>query len=228
MLAKKPKSVVPGDLPRTVIQEFAPELATPACMIINNIVQSGQWPQKWKMEWVTAIGKIPIPETEDDLRPISLTPFFSKVTEHFVVMWLMQYLEDKIDFRQYGGIKGNSITHYLIEFINFILLNQDSTDQTAILACMVDFAKAFNRQNHNLLIIKLSDMGVPAWLLKVVMAFLLDRKMVVTYKEKQSSTKNLPGGGPQGTRLDLLLFLVWIWIGIDWDLRIRRTMLGSC
>ena len=42
------------------------------------------------------------------------------------------------------------------------------------------------------------------------MAFLSDRKMVVRYKGKESSTKNLPGGGPQGTLLGLLLFLVLI------------------
>ena len=125
-------------------------------------------------------------------------------------MWLLEYIGELIDFRQYGGIKGNSITHYLIEFLNFILINQDSTDQTAILACMVDFKKAFNRQNHNLLITKLSDMGVPSWLLKVVMAFLSDRKMVIRYKGKLSSMKNLPGGGPQGTLLGLLLFIVLI------------------
>ena len=208
--AKKPKSGVPGDLPRVIVQEFAPELATPVHSIINNITQSGEWPTQWKQEWVTPIGKVPIPETEDDLRPISLTPFFSKVTEHFVVMWLLEYIGELIDFRQYGGIKGNSITHYLIEFLNFILINQDSTEQTAILACMVDFKKAFNRQNHNLLITKLSDMGVPSWLLKVVMAFLSDRKMMVRYKGKLSSMKNLPGGGPQGTLLGLLLFIVLI------------------
>ena len=165
------RNLVPGDLPRAIIQEFESELASPVCKIINNIVQSGSWPLQWRLEWVTAISKVPIKETEDDLRPISLTPFFSKVTEHFVVMLLMKFIGDKIDFRQYGGIKGNSITHYLIELINFILINQDSTDQTAILACMVDFSKAFNRQNHNLLITKLSDMRVPAWLLKVVIAF---------------------------------------------------------
>jgi hypothetical protein len=145
---------------------------------------------------VTAIGKVPVPETEDDLRPISLTAFFSKVTEHFVVMWLLKFIGDKIDFRQYGGTKGNSITHYLIEFINLILFNHDSTAQTAILACMVDFSKAFNRQNHNVLVTKLSDMGCPGWLLKVVIAFLTDRQMLVRYKGKRSSVKSLPGGGP--------------------------------
>ena len=120
----------------------------------------------------------------------------------------MKFIKDKIDFRQYGGIKGNSITHYLIEFINFILMNQDSQDQTAILACLVDFQKAFNRINHNLIVTKLSDMGVPGWLLRIVIAFLKNRKMLVRYKGKLSSIKSLPGGGPQGTLLGLLIFLI--------------------
>ena len=84
----------------------------------------------------------------------------------------MHFIGGKMDFRQYGGTKGSSICHYIIEFINFILLNQDSSDQIAVLACMVDFEKAFNRIDHNLLITKLSDMGVPGWLLRVVMGFL--------------------------------------------------------
>ena len=53
-------------------------------------------------------------------------------------------------------------------------------------------------------------MGVPAWLLKVVMAFLSNRKMKVRYQGKLSSSKDLPGAGPQGTLLGLLLFLVLI------------------
>ena len=208
--AKKPKSCLPGDLPKNIIQEFTPELASPVKIILENIFKTGEWPSHWKLEHVIPIGKVPVPESEDDLRPISLTPFFSKVAEHFVVKWLLDYIGDKIDFRQYGGLKGNSITHYIIEFINFILSCQDSSEKIAIMACMVDFSKAFNRQNHNLLITKLSDMGVPGWLLKIVIAFLKNRKMVVKHKGGRSSVKNLPGGGPQGTILALLLFLVMI------------------
>jgi hypothetical protein len=61
--------------------------------------------------------------------------------------------------RQYGGMKGNSTSHYLIELINFILYNQDNKEATAVLACLVDFSKAFNRQDHSILITKLSDMA---------------------------------------------------------------------
>ena len=164
----------------------------------------------WKTEYVTPLSKIDMPETEDDLRPISLTNFFSKVLENFVFHWLLIYIGDKIDFRQYGGLKGNSVCHYLIELLNFILAHQDSKTPTAILACMVDFSKAFNRQDHNLLVTKLSDMGVPAWLLRLIMAFLSNRKMYTRYKGILSSCKDLPGGGPQRTLLGLLLFIVII------------------
>ena len=53
-------------------------------------------------------------------------------------------------------------------------------------------------------------MGVPAWLLRTVIAFLTNRKMLVRYKGKLSGIKSLPGGGPQGTLLGLLLFIVLI------------------
>ena len=172
--------------------------------------QSFEWPAQWKVEYVTPIGKIPEPQSEDDLRPISCTNFFSKVAEHFVVDWLLEHIGDKIDFRQYGGSKGNSITHYIIELLNFILSNQEASEPTAALACLIDFSKAFNRQNHNVLVTKLCDMGAPSWLLKIVMSFLKERSMVVRYKDATSKRKMLPGGGPQGTLLGLLLFLVLI------------------
>ena len=207
--AKKPKAVIPGDLPNTIVKEFMVELSNPLSKLFNNITQTASWPQHFKVEYITPIGKIPLPQSEDDLRPIALTAFFSKVMEQFIVSWLLEYIGDKMDFRQYGGSKGNSICHYLIEFINFIL-HQQETESTAVLACLVDFSKAFNRQDHTILITKLCDMGVPGWLLKLVMAFLMNRSMKVKYKGKYSSLFSLPGGGPQGSLLGLFLFLVLI------------------
>ena len=130
--------------------------------------------------------------------------------ESFLIDWLIEYVGDKLDWGQYGGLKGNSITHYLIEFTNFVLYNQDLSNPRAVLAMMIDFSKAFNRQNHNKLIKILSDMGVPSWLLKIVMAFLSERELILRYKGKSSGRKSLPGGSPQGTRLGMFLFLILI------------------
>ena len=213
--ANKPKSGVPGDLPRKLVSEFSPELAEPICKIFNNIVSFSKqgavkWPTPWKQEYGTPLEKTPDPQSEDDLRVISLTPFFSKVLEKFVLDWLMFYIGGKLDPKQFGGLAGSSISHYMIELINYILHNQDYNQPIAVLICAVDFTKAFNKINHNIIITKLSDMGVPGWLLNIVMGFLIERVMVVRYKGATSDRKPLPGGGPQGTLLGLLLFLILI------------------
>ena len=208
--AKKPKSGVPGDLPRTLIKEFCPELATPLSTIYTSIIHSGLWPSSWKVEYGIPLQKVSNPRNEDELRIISLTAFFSKVLERFVMEWLLDFIGPQIDWRQYGGQKGSSVTHYLIDFINFVLYNQDLKDIHAVLAVAIDFSKAFNRQNHNILIELLSDLGVPGWLLKIVIGFLKNREIEVNFKGTTSSRKKLPGGGPQGTLLGMFLFLVLI------------------
>ena len=62
--AKKPQSGVPNDLPPLIVKEFSPELAKPISRIINSIVKTGQWPYQWKLELVTPIAKVTLPETE--------------------------------------------------------------------------------------------------------------------------------------------------------------------
>ena len=94
-----------------------------------------------------------------------------------------------MDLHQYGGRRGTSINHYLIDFISYILYNQDLNEPLAVLTAMIDFKKAFNRQNHSILVTKLGDMGVPGWLLNIVVGFLTDRELVVSYKREQSESK---------------------------------------
>ena len=53
-----------------------------------------------------------------------------------------------------------------------------------------------------------SDMGTPGWLLKLVMALLEDRKMVLNHRGCTSNEESLPGGDPQGTKFGLFLFLI--------------------
>ena len=210
--ANNTKGGVPGDLPVKLAKEFGPELAVPATKIFNNIVQTGKWPVRWKVENGIALNKVkPLqPESESELRIISMTPFLSKSFESIVMDWLLHFVGEKLDWSQFGGIKGSSSSHYLIDMITYILYNQDLKEPQAVVATMVDFEKAFNRQNHHILITKLSDMGTPGWLLKIVIGFLEERILIVTHKGKKSEPKEMPGGGPQGTILGMFLFLILI------------------
>ena len=141
------------------------------------------------------------------MRIISLTNHLSKVFEKLVIKWIMFYIGDKLDRNQFGGTKGNSISHYLIEFVHFILYNQDLAEPHAVLATLVDFSKAFNRVNHNIVIVILSRMGIPGWLLKIIASFLSERELILRFKGKLSESQKMPGGGPQGPFWDVLFFL---------------------
>ena len=122
----------------------------------------------------------------------------------------MHYVGNKLDWAQYGGEKGSSTSHYLVEFVNFILYNHDMNIPHTVLAAMVDYSKAFNRISHNRIITILNKMGVPGWLLQIIMGFLTERELIVRQKGKQSQRKWLPGGSAQGSRLGLFLFLILI------------------
>ena len=198
------------DLPTKLAKEFGPELARPASQIFRTITKTGQWPKRWRIEEGLPLKKVPEPKSEEEVRIISLTPFLSKIYEKFVVEWLLLHISDKLDIHQYGGRKGSSINHYMIDFISYILHNQELTEPLAVLAAMIDFKKAFNRQNHAILVTKLGNMGVPGWLFNIVVAFLTNRELVVNYNGEKSESKKMPGGGPQGTVLGIFLFLVLI------------------
>ena len=207
-LMKKTKSSVPGDIPPKLRSSCQEELVKPVTIIFNSMIKSGIWPDKWKIEFGIPLPKNDDLEDEDDTRIISITNHLSKLMEKFVFKWLLEIIGHLLDKDQYGAMKGNSITHYLIELVNFILFNQDMKDPKATLALMVDLTKAFNRIDHTDVIIILHEMGVPGWLLKIVAGFLTNRKLRIRMDGKTSTLNDMPGGGPQGTILGLLIFII--------------------
>ena len=58
------------------------------------------------------------------------------------------------------------------------------------------------------LIIRLSDWGVPGWLLKILIFYLTERTMVLKYNGEISSPQSLPGGSVQGSLIGIILFIV--------------------
>ena len=77
--AENPNSVIPGDIPKHVIQLFSPELAEPVSIIYKRFSLSFQYPRQWVKVSQIAVPKVFHPKSEDDLRPLSRTFFLNKV-----------------------------------------------------------------------------------------------------------------------------------------------------
>ena len=199
---------VPGDIPTKLLEEFLPELTAPVAAIYRAAIETHTWPDSYKKEHHLPINKVPYPQSEDDLRNLGLTPYFSKRLEWFLIQWIWPYISPHIDPDQLGGLPGCSVNHYLVLMIDFISKKLDAGQRnpTAVLACLVDFSKAFNRMDHNILATILSDLNVPTCALKLIISYLSNRKMCVRYNGASSNDQHIPGGGPQGGLLTVILF----------------------
>ena len=199
---------VPGDLPTKIVEEFLPELTAPVAAIYREAIAKHSWPKSFKKEYHLPINKVPIPQSEDDLRNLGLTPFFSKRLEWFLIQWIWPYISPHIDLDQLGGLPGCSVNHYLIQMLDFIYKNLDNCKKkpTAVLAGLVDFSKAFNRIDHNVIVTILADLNVPTCALRLIISYLTGRKMCVRFNGAESDDQDIPGGGPQGGLLTVLLF----------------------
>ncbi len=87
-------------------------------------------------------------------------------------------LDDKIDEKQFGGIGGVSTTDALVEMTHALYEGTDHAGNFARLS-LLDYSKAFDLVNHNILISKLLNIGIPSPIVRWVAAFLLNRTSVL-------------------------------------------------
>ena len=208
---KKKKSTIVGDIPWKLIHEFSVELAEPLCHIFNSCSLEGIWPNIWKHEIVTPVPKTYPPQTTEDLRKISGTKNLSKLFESLLSDSIIKDVSQNIDSAQFGNQKGLSTSHYLVKMVHRILTILDSNNQDekyAVLAHMVDWSKAFDRQDPKLSIESFIRCGVRPTLVPILINFFQERKMTVKWHGLLSTVRDLPGGGPQGCIFGNLQFQV--------------------
>ena len=120
----------------------------------------------------------------------------------------MTALESKLDPCQFGGIKGLSTTHALVDMLHHWHSMIHSGESVRIL--FLDYSKAFDLVDHTLLIDKFHRLGVPEILTRWLSGFLRDRRQRVKLGQEVSEWLTLKGGMPQGSWLGPLCFIVFI------------------
>ena len=109
---------------------------------------------------------------------------------------------------QHGFRKGHSCETQLIEFLDDISKNLQEGQQTDIL--ILDFAKAFDKVNHSLLIHKLQHYDIIGKSVRWIQNWLANRKQYVVIDGSTSDAVSVDTGVPQGSVLGPGLFLYYI------------------
>lgn len=193
------KALGPDGLPNKLLKSCADVLAAPVCAIINTSIRCGVVPTQWKLSRVSPLPKIiPPVNIETDLRPISITSPLAKIAESFLCKHFNSYFSSHLDNNQFGCIASRSTLLALIKLSHYLFTTLDNRDNFGRIV-FVDFTKAFDLINHNVLLDKMYDISLPPHLVVWFLSFLSDRSQYVSVGSSCSGIQITNAGTPQGT-----------------------------
>ena len=157
-------------------------------------------------------------------RPLSLTSHIMKVFEKVIKMHLIKHLQDNdlIKQNQHGFVSGRSTQIQLLQHFSDVF--EALIGYTRIDTIYLDFAKAFDKVNHHILIRKILKHKIKGKLIEWIKNFLYNRKYCVVANGAMSDKHNVISGVPQGTVLASLFFIIMI-VDIDNNLKISMSRL---
>ena len=147
----------------SVLKENGDMIVEPIADILNSSYREGRLPASWKEADVVTVPKQrPVQDINKHLRPISLTPILSKITEEYVVdTYIKPAALRKIDPRQFGTVPKSTSTQALISMIHSWVMSPDGNGST-VRVVLFDFRKAFDLIDHHVRARKLSAYDIPS------------------------------------------------------------------
>ena len=158
----------------------------------------------WKISNIVPVPKCGLSIKVSNYRPISLLSIVSKILERCVYNKLFNHVSDHLHKLQFGFLTGKSTTEQLLQVLHKIGEMLDKRIQTDIV--YLDFAKAFDRVDHQLLLKKLKNFGISGNLLQWFKNYLTNRHQKVTVLGQSSQPLPVLSGVPQGSILGPLLY----------------------
>ena len=198
------------NIPNKLIKLASEPLSKPFTVIYNESVLTGKVPELFKISKVTPIFKSGTVTELGNYRPIAVISPFSKVLERLVYQQLVSFLEKQcllFNF-QFGFRKGYSAKYAILETLENLKSAIDDGKITC--AVFLDFSKAFDTINHQILLDKLYKYGIQGLPHAWFSSYITNRKQFVKVSNTESSLKTITCGVPQGSTLGPLLFLLYI------------------
>ena len=198
------------DISPKLIKFLKPILTKPITVIINQMLNTGFFPDKLKIVKIKPLFKKGDSKSFNNYRPISLLPSISKIFEKVIYDQTYTYFQNDDIFYscQYGFRQGHPTEYAALELVYKITQHLDK-NRTPI-NFYLDVSKAFDTLDHSILTHKLKFYGIEGAALNLFQSYLSNRLQFVEYDNIMSDPLEISTGVPQGSVLGPLLFLIFI------------------
>ena len=204
------KACGPVSIPTEPLKLIKEYICIPLSNIFNPSFTNGVHPEKLRIAQIIPIFKKGSRLLPSNYRPISLLSNINKILEKLVFSRLHRFLElhESLYELQYGFRKNHSTNHALINITESIREALDNNK--TVCGIFVDFQKAFDTVNHDILLQKLDYYGVGGCINSWFKSYLSQRTQFVSILGFESQKKVILHCVPQGSVLGPLLFLMYI------------------
>ena len=183
-------------------------LAMPLTNIILSSINTGVFPDRWKLADIVPIPKVSKP-TINDFRPVSLLSTASKLLERIALQQIEEILERLYGDNQFAYRKSGSTTAALVALHDVITKGMDDPNCIAVKVIFLDLSKAFDKVSHSLLMATLQEF-IPDNLYSWLNSYLRDRRMRIRHNSSYSLEFSGTSGVPQGSVLGPKLFAAYV------------------
>lgn len=198
----------PDGVPSYILKHCSDVLCIPLAFIFNKSLQLSYFPIIWKESFIMPLFKSGLKTVVSNYRGIAKLSAIPKLFEKIIYDTLSHHASSILSPTQHGFRKSCSTTTNLLELTTMINEGFINSMQTDVV--YNDFSKAFDKVNHDLLLLKLDRMGFSISLLKWLGSYLKGRKQSVKFRNSYSKNINVISGVPQGSHLGPLLFTLFI------------------